>query len=112
MPDSAHLLNGKVSDVVAKPPPAAATVMPARTKSMRAVMHQFVLSWHRWTGLTVGLVLVFMAATGILLSYRSRMEPAVYRDLLSAPACDARVPRCSSSSCSRGRASTCGGRGA
>ena len=89
MPASAHLLNGKVSEAVAKPPAAAATIMPARAKSMRAVTHRLVLSWHRWTGLTVGLVLVFMAATGILLSYRSRMEPAVYRDLLTAPACDA-----------------------
>jgi vanillate O-demethylase ferredoxin subunit len=59
---------------------------------MRAVMHRLVLDWHRWTGLTAGLVLVFMAATGILLSHRSRMEPAVYSDLLTSPACDARVP--------------------
>ncbi|HYS09040.1 MAG TPA: PepSY-associated TM helix domain-containing protein [Myxococcales bacterium] len=68
------------------------TVMPAPAKSIRAVMHRLVLSWHRWTGLTIGLVLVFMAATGILLSYRSRMEPAVYRHLLTAPACATRVP--------------------
>ena len=82
---------GAVPEAVAQPPPAAATI-PVRTKCMRAVMHRLVLSWHRWTGLSIGLVLVFMAATGILLSYRSRMEPAVYRGLLTAPACDARVP--------------------
>ena len=92
MPASAHLLNGKVSEAVAKPPAAAATIMPARAKSMRAVTHRLVLSWHRWTGLTVGLVLVFMAATGIFISYRSRLEPAMYRGLLSAPACGTRVP--------------------
>jgi vanillate O-demethylase ferredoxin subunit len=58
---------------------------------MRAATHRLLLSWHRWTGLTIGLVLVFMAATGVLISYRSRMEPAVYRDLLTAPACGRRV---------------------
>src|SRR6266513_5688292 len=79
-----------VPEGVAQPPPAAAT--PARTKCMRALMHRLVLSWHRWTGLTIGLVLVFMAATGILLSYRSRLEPAVYRRLLTAPTCDTRMP--------------------
>src|SRR5437764_11056461 len=69
-----------------------AAVLAVRTKCMRAVMHRLVLSSHRWTGLTIGLVLVFIAATGILLSYRSRMEPAVYRGLLTAPGCDTRVP--------------------
>lgn len=92
----AHLTIRTVSGPVAKPPSAPANthaaIPPASTKSMRAVMHRLVLGWHRWTGVTIGLVLVFMAATGILLSYRSRMEPAVYRDLLTAPACDARVP--------------------
>jgi vanillate O-demethylase ferredoxin subunit len=54
-------------------------------------MRAEVLAFHRWTGLTVGLVLAFMAATGICLTYRTRMEPAVYRDLLTAPACTQRV---------------------
>src|SRR5256885_5512741 len=92
MPASAHLLNGKASEAVAKPPAAAATIMPARAKSMRAVTHRLVLSWHRRTGLTLGLVLVFMAATGILLPYRSRMEPGGEPHLLTAPACRTRVP--------------------
>src|SRR5437763_853034 len=39
-----------------------------------------------------GVVLVFMAATGIFISYRSRLEPAMYRGLLSAPACGTSVP--------------------
>ena len=54
--------------------------MAANVKPLRVAMHCTVLAVHRWTGLTVGLVLAFMAATGIFLSYRSRMEPLVYRD--------------------------------
>jgi len=69
----------------------ATGIVPVRAKCMRAVMHRLVLSWHRWTGLTIGLVLVFMAATGILISYRSRLEPAVYRGLLCVR--HARAPR-------------------
>src|SRR5438067_4297498 len=66
--------------------------MAANVKPLRVAMHCTVLAVHRWTGLTVGLVLAFMAATGISLSYRSRMEPLVYRDLLTAPACANRTP--------------------
>ena len=66
--------------------------MAANVKPLRVAMHRTVLAVHRWTGLTVGLVLAFMAATGIFLSYRSRMEPLVYRDLLTAPACANRIP--------------------
>jgi len=71
------------------PVPAAAR---ARTKSLRCAVHESVLSFHRYTGLTVGLVLVFTGATGILLSYQSRLEPAVYPGLLAAPAGNARMP--------------------
>jgi len=66
--------------------------MAADAKPLRVAVHKAVLAVHRWTGLTVGLVLAFMAATGIFLSYRSRMEPLVYRDLLTAPDCAERVP--------------------
>lgn len=79
--------SGLASDVAVVVCPA-----PARAKSLRCAIHRLVLSWHRWTGLTVGLVLSFMASTGIFLSYRSRLEPAVYRGLLRAPACQARLP--------------------
>ena len=64
----------------------------APVKPLRVAIHKTVLAVHRWTGLTVGLVLAFMAATGILLAYRTRLEPLVYRDLLTAPACADRIP--------------------
>jgi len=47
---------------------------------------------HRWTGLTAGLVLAFMAATGISIAYRPQLEPIIHRELLTVPACSARVP--------------------
>jgi uncharacterized iron-regulated membrane protein len=73
-------------------PADAGTCVAPRTKSLRCALHLHVLSLHRWTGVSIGLILAFIAATGIFLAYRSRMEPAVYRNLLMAPACDARVP--------------------
>jgi len=51
-----------------------------------------VLQAHRWTGLTVGLVLVFMAITGSLIAYRPHLEPIVNSELLTVPACADRVP--------------------
>src|SRR5205814_532715 len=43
-------------------------------------------------GLTFGLILVFMAITGITIAYRPHLEPVVNRDLLTVPACTERVP--------------------
>jgi vanillate O-demethylase ferredoxin subunit len=51
-----------------------------------------VLQAHRWTGLTVVLVLVFMAITGSLIAYRPHLEPIVNSELLTVPACADRVP--------------------
>jgi ferredoxin-NADP reductase len=51
-----------------------------------------VLLSHRWAGLTFGLVLVFVAITGITISYRPHLEPVVNRDLLTVPACTDRAP--------------------
>jgi len=59
---------------------------------MNPAFRTLVLQLHRWTGLTVGLVLVFMAVTGSLIAYRPALEPVVNRDLLTVPACTARVP--------------------
>ncbi|BAL27197.1 hypothetical protein AZKH_p0314 (plasmid) [Azoarcus sp. KH32C] len=50
-----------------------------------------MLLGHRWTGLTFGLVLVFVAITGMLIAYRPYLEPIVNRDLLTVPACSERV---------------------
>ena len=51
-----------------------------------------VLWLHRWTGLTAGFVLLFVAITGILVAYRPQLERVVNRDLLTVPACSQSVP--------------------
>src|SRR5260370_7081943 len=58
----------------------------------RLVFRTLVLQFHRWTGLTVGVVLVFMALTGALIAYRPHLDPVVNRDLLTVPASIAPVP--------------------
>jgi ferredoxin-NADP reductase len=57
----------------------------------RIALRTLVLQAHRWTGLIFGLVLVFVALTGILIAYRPHLEPVVDRDLLTVPACSERV---------------------
>ncbi len=42
---------------------------------------------HRWTGLTVGLLVVFLALTGLTLVFRPQLEPVVSRDLMAATEC-------------------------
>jgi vanillate O-demethylase ferredoxin subunit len=50
------------------------------------------LTWsHRWIGLTIGLVMVFLAVTGAGQAFRWQLEPIIYADLLTAPACE-RLP--------------------
>jgi vanillate O-demethylase ferredoxin subunit len=46
---------------------------------------------HRWTGLTVGLVILWMATTGSVLVLRKQFETPLDRDLLSVPACAQRI---------------------
>lgn len=70
---------------------ASAVAIAPRPRSLRAALHRTMLASHRWTGLSIGLVLVFMAATGICVAYRSAMEPVVYKKLLTAPACRTNV---------------------
>jgi len=67
---------------------AGASAAARRWPSARTL----VLQSHRWAGLTFGLVLVFMAITGITIAYRPHLEPIVNRDLLTVPACTGRVP--------------------
>src|SRR5207244_3668254 len=72
-----------------------ANACPARSASRTArspVFRTLVLQFHRWTGLTVGIVLVFMALTGALIAYRPHLEPVVNRDLLTVAACSQHVP--------------------
>jgi ferredoxin-NADP reductase len=51
-----------------------------------------VLHVHRWTGLTIGLVILMMALTGIVNLFRPSLEPVVDRELLTVPSCNERVP--------------------
>src|SRR6202171_6367221 len=64
----------------------------ATRQSILPTVRTLVLQAHRWTGLTVGLVLVFMAITGALIAYRPHLEPIVNSELLTVPACANRVP--------------------
>ena len=59
---------------------------------MNAPPRTWVVRLHRWTGLTLGLVLVFMAVTGAFIAYRPHLEPIVNRELLTAPACTPMLP--------------------
>jgi vanillate O-demethylase ferredoxin subunit len=47
----------------------------------------FLLNCHRWTGLTLGLVVLYMALTGAGLAFRTQLEPLVDSTLLAAPFC-------------------------
>jgi len=46
---------------------------------------------HRWVGLSVGFVIMWMALTGSMLVWRKQLETPLDRDLLSVPTCAARV---------------------
>jgi len=56
---------------------------------MRALIRNVVLPVHRWTALTVGLVVLWMALTGLGLLFKSQLEPAVDRSLDTVAACQA-----------------------
>ena len=81
-----------IADAEVQPPVfnASHTAVAARTR-VRPSLRSMLLWLHRWTGLTFGLVLVFVAITGTLIAYRPQLEPVVNRDLLTVPACDERV---------------------
>ena len=56
-------------------------------------MRNSVLTIHRWTGLTVGLILVFLALTGVSMAFRSEIEPIVDAGLLQVNSrCASRLP--------------------
>lgn len=54
---------------------------------MRALIRTVVLPVHRWTALTLGLVVLWMALTGLGLLFKTQLEPAVDRSLDAVPAC-------------------------
>lgn len=59
---------------------------------MRALIRTVVLPAHRWTALSVGLVVLWMALTGLGLLFRAQLEPAVDASLQTVPACRAPQP--------------------
>ena len=50
-------------------------------------MKKFLTWSHRWIGLTIGLVMVFLAVTGAGQAFRWQLEPMIYADLVAAPVC-------------------------
>ena len=59
---------------------------------MRALIRTVVLPVHRWTALTLGLVLLWMALTGLGLLFKAQLEPAVDHSLDTVAACQAPQP--------------------
>lgn len=56
---------------------------------MRALIRNVVLPVHRWTALTAGLVVLWMALTGLGLLFRTQLEPTVNENLETVSACRA-----------------------
>ncbi|RQZ10224.1 flavodoxin reductase [Burkholderia sp. Bp9031] len=59
---------------------------------MKFAFRPLLLQIHRWSGLTVGLVICLMGITGAAIVFRPALEPVVNHDLLTVPACMTRVP--------------------
>ncbi|MGZ5200181.1 MAG: PepSY domain-containing protein [Telluria sp.] len=58
---------------------------------MNFPLRNWLLPLHRWTGMTLGLVVAAMALTGAGIVFRPQLEPLVNRDLLTVPACIGRA---------------------
>lgn len=54
---------------------------------MKRHLYRSLLPLHRWTGMTIGLVILFMAVTGAALAFRPQLEPLADSGLLTVPAC-------------------------
>jgi vanillate O-demethylase ferredoxin subunit len=59
---------------------------------VNATTRNAILAIHRWAGLTVGLVGVFLALTGASMVFRSQLQPIEERALRGMPVCTARLP--------------------
>ena len=59
---------------------------------MQTAFRKNLLWLHTWTGLTVGLVMLFLSVTGGLLVMRPNFDDLVNRRLVEAPACAAPLP--------------------
>jgi vanillate O-demethylase ferredoxin subunit len=58
---------------------------------MNSPLRSWLLPLHRWTGMTVGLVVAVMALTGAGIVFRPQLEPLANRELLTVPACIGRA---------------------
>jgi uncharacterized iron-regulated membrane protein len=56
---------------------------------MTAALFQYLRTLHRWTGLTLGLVLILVAVSGAGLAMRPRLEPVLSAHLLHSAPCQA-----------------------
>lgn len=59
---------------------------------MNPTLRRSFLLVHRWTGLTLGLLVVFLAVTGLTLVFRPQLEPVVSHDLMAAGTCREPLP--------------------
>ena len=59
---------------------------------MNSPLRNNMLVLHRWTGLTMGLVIAFLAVTAALFVLRPSLDDIVYGKLHTVPACSARLP--------------------
>jgi vanillate O-demethylase ferredoxin subunit len=59
---------------------------------MKPAARKTILAMHRWAGLTVGLVALFLALTGLTMAFRAQLEPVVDANLLARAECAAPVP--------------------
>jgi uncharacterized iron-regulated membrane protein len=59
---------------------------------MRALIRNVVLPVHRWTALTAGLVVLWMALTGLGLLFKAQLEPTIDASLETVSACRAPQP--------------------
>ena len=59
---------------------------------MSPVLRRKILTVHRWAGLTLGLVLAWMAITGAMMVFRVQLDPLANPGLLTTPICTDRVP--------------------
>lgn len=59
---------------------------------MNTPLRNNMLVLHRWTGLTMGLVIAFLAVTAALFVLRPSLDDIVYGKLHTVPACSTRLP--------------------
>ncbi len=59
---------------------------------MNLAFRKNLLQVHRWTGLTIGLVIVYLALTGLSMVFRPQLQPLLECELREVASCAARLP--------------------